>query len=288
MNRNVNIINMLNIKNLENSWFFKKIILEKWELLFDEWDINNNLYIIKIWELKVEKYTDKNKNETKILWYIKSNEILWEASLNNNKEKEVKISANKKSYLLYINWKEWIDEFSKKYIEDSIELFKYMIYLWNKRLIDTNKLITINYKFNQELLLIKNISNKSIFEIIDKLVDILDISYILYYEINPIMNNFLILKYDTRYKWKMKNEIIEITEKKLDILKSKLNDFHNYIQNIFIWNINLWYLSFFKKEYKFSENEKKVLSSISTWFSWLIKQKLILEEERNKNFLKES
>jgi len=38
---------MFNIELLENSWFFKIKTLEAWELLFDEWDIDNNLYIIK-------------------------------------------------------------------------------------------------------------------------------------------------------------------------------------------------------------------------------------------------
>lgn len=56
---------MLDIEILENSWFFKKIYLEKKDIVFDEWDNNNNIYIVLAWELKIEKYTNK-KSQMKL------------------------------------------------------------------------------------------------------------------------------------------------------------------------------------------------------------------------------
>lgn len=276
---------MLNIKTLENSWFFKSIILEKWEILFDEWETNDNLYILKIWELSVEKYTSKERKETKILWFIKSNEILWEASMNNNKPKEVKIKAVKKSYFIYINGQSGLNQFSEKYPKETSDLLKYIIHIWNKRLLESNNLITISFKVSKEILNLKEITNKTIFGFIDKLVYILNIDHILYFEKNPIMEDFLTLKYDSREKWKMLDKIVEIKDNKLDILDLKINDFNSFIQKISIWNNDLWFLFFIKNSVKFTENDKKILTSISVWFSWLIKQKLLLEEEKNKKYM---
>ena len=83
----------------------------------------------------------------------------------------------------------------------------------------------------------------------------------------------------------MKDEIIEITNNKLDLLELKLNDMYHNIQQLTIWDIELWYLVYFRKNVNFSNNDKKILTSISTWISWLIKEKKILEEEQNKNYM---
>jgi hypothetical protein len=60
--------------------------------------------------------------------------------------------------------------------------------------------------------------------------------------------------------------------------------YHN-IQQLSIWDSELWYLVYFRKNINFSDNDKKILTSISTWISWLIKEKKIIEEEQNKNYM---
>jgi hypothetical protein len=100
------------------------------------------------------------------------------------------------------------------------------------------------------------------------------------------MENFIKLKYDTRKKWTLQDEIIEITNNKLNLLSLKVRDYYNYIQKLAIWDNDLWFLIFFKKDSDFNENDKKVLTSTTTSIAWLIKQKQLLDEERDKEYLK--
>lgn len=277
---------MLDIKVLENSWFFKKIILEPQELVFDEWDVDNNIYILLVWELLVEKYIHKKENDTKVLAVLKQFDVFWEASLNNRNPKEVRISAKRKSILLAIDAKDWIDEFAKKYPVESLNLLKYIIFLTNKRLLDSNKLITATYKISKEIIWIDKITNKKIFELIDKLKDIIDLSYIIYYEKNPVIDNYLKLMYDTREKWKLQDEIIEMTDNKLNLLNLKIDaNYFTYIQKLSTWDHVLWYLIFYRKDNNFNENDKKILISTSTLITWIIKQKQVNNEEKNKEYL---
>jgi hypothetical protein len=92
----------------------------------------------------------------------------------------------------------------------------------------SNELITANFKVTQEILQIEKINNRNIFNLIDKLEEIINIDYSLYLEKNTVLENYLVIKYDSREKGKMKDEIIEVTDKKLHLLELKLQDiFHN-------------------------------------------------------------
>lgn len=276
---------MLDIKILEESWYFKKIYLNPQDIVFDEWDYDENIYIILAWELIVEKYTQKNSNETKNLAYLKKFDIFWEAGLNDNKPKEVKIIAKRKSILLSINAKNWLNNFSKEYPEQWLNLLKYIIFLWNKRLLESNTLITTTYKISKEIIELEKINNKNIFLLLDKVKEITDISYILYFEKNPVVNNYIKLKYDTRKKWILQDEIIEITDNKLNLLNLKIDNYKNYTQKLSIWENELWFLVFFKKDDDFTENNKKVLTSTTISIAWLIRQKQLIDEEKNKEYL---
>ena len=284
--RGNNYKNMLDIIFLKSTWFFKEISLEKGDLLFDEWELNDNIYIILTWELLIEKYTTNKKNETKILWKLIKNDIFWEWALNDNKPKEVKIVSSSKTYLIYISAKKEFDRFSKKHPEESMKLLKYIIYLSNKRLTESNYFITANYKISKEILNLKSIDNKSIFWLIDKIEDIVVVDYILYLEKNIVMENYLTMKYDSRIKGKMLDKVIEITNNKLDLLELKLSEISYFISELNFWENHLWYLIFFKKDALFSDNSKKILTSISIWVSWVIKQKQLLEEQRDKDFMR--
>ena len=278
---------MLDINILKNSGYFKEIILEKWDILFKEWEIDYNIYIILIWELKVEKYTSKSKNETKTLAYLEKNDVFWEAALSDNLPKWVNISAKSKTMLLSINAKEWMDAFGEEYPTEAFKLLKYMIFLANKRLSEANYLITAAFKISSEIRALENISNKKVFEVIEKLKNAVDVDDIIYYEANPVMENFVTLKYDTRQKWVMQNEIKEITNTKLDLLDLKVDNFSNYTQQLSIWNNNLWFLIFLKKNDNYDESDKKVLFTTSAAVAWLIKQKQLLDEERDKEYMEE-
>jgi hypothetical protein len=52
-----------------------------------------------------------------------------------------------------------------------------------------------------------------------------------------------------------------------------------------ILSMNMWYLVFFRKAWDFSENDKKVLSNISSSISWLVKQKQLSEADKNIQYI---
>jgi len=278
---------MLDLNILKKSWYFKEIFLEKWEVLFSEWEVDENIYLIYSWELSVEKFTTNERNETKILAYIKQNEVFWEAALNNNNPKDVNIKAKRKSILLAINAKDWLTEFLKKYPNEALDLLKYIIHLSNVRLSESNYLITASYKVSNEIIWLNEITIKNIFKLIEVLKNSIWVAEILYYEVNPVMHNYITHRYDTRQKWKLLNEVKEITNNKLDLLDLTINHYYKFIQKLSIWNNDIWYLVFLKKGKIFNDSDKKIITTTSTSIAWLIKQKQLLDEERDKKYMKE-
>jgi hypothetical protein len=113
----------------------------------------------------------------------------------------------------------------------------------------------------------------------------LNVDDILYYEINPVMLDYITLKYNTRIPWKLLNQITEIADNKLDLLKYKSEWFFIYKQVLSIWNNNIWYLVFLKKDVRFNESDKKVFATTSSSIAWLIKQKQYLDEERDREYM---
>ena len=232
---------MLDINKLRQTWYFKDVNLKKWDTLFNEWDIDNNIYIVLLWELSVEKYTTKSRNETKILWYLTKDEIFGEAALNLDYPKEVSIIAKTKTLLIKISADKLINIFSITHKEDAFSILKYIIYISNKRLSESNALITSTYKITQEIWKLEQINNKSIFHIIEKMKESLNVDDILYYEINPVMKDYITLKYDTRKSWKLLNKITEITNNELDLLEYKGEWYNLFKEKLSIWNNDIWY-----------------------------------------------
>ena len=280
---------MLNIKNLENSWFFKKISLNSGEVLFNEWDVDHNIYIIISWEIIIEKKLQINNNLTKTLAILKKESVFWEWSLNNSNPKEVNVRSLTKSTLLSINAKEQMEDFLTKNPEEWLNLLKYIIYLWNNRLHKSNSRITSTYEMNSVISNLDIIDNKSIFKLIDTFKSIINASYIIFLEKNPILDQFFRLKYDTRNKWGVFDEILEINkgEDVGDVLKSRgvVLAENNIIRMSSIWNIQIWYFVIWRGGNDFEENEKKIIISIISSLSGVIRQKKLLDEERDKKFM---
>ena len=188
---------MLDIKSLQNSWLFKNITLPKDELLFDEWSLDHNLYILVEWKLCVEKYTTKEKDIVKKLAILKPYDVIWEASLSNDLPKEVRIRASQNSTLLSIEAKKWIHDFLIKHTKEWIELFKHIIDQSNERLLKSNSQIASTYQMNKAISSLNKIDNKSIFSLMDEFKSIIKADSIKYIEKNPVLDDYYTLKYDT-------------------------------------------------------------------------------------------
>lgn len=282
---------MLYIKFFENTWLFENITLKPWEVLFDEWSIDNNLYIIKSWSLSIEKYLTTDKIKTKKLAILKKEDFLWEWSLKYSIPKEVKVIANEKTELLKIDGKKWLSKFIENFPKQWLNLLTHIISISNRRLLESNYLLTTSYEISKMISKIEVFDNKNIFLLLDRLNKIIRTKYIIFIEKNPVIKNYVKVKYDTREAWKLQNNLIDLWDKKLDIHNIE-NDWielekYNYIQNLKNWNEIIWYLVFWEQERDFNNTEKKVINSISTLIAWVVKQKENWEEEKNKILMKE-
>lgn len=277
----------------EKSPLFEKKIVQKWNLLFDEWSQDNNLYIIKKWLLSVEKYTTQDKTETKQLAILKSWDFLWEASLSKHSEKkEALIKALENSEILLINGQNDV----KKFIEENpsvwYDFLKHIILETNERLLEANKLITSHYEIERAINSMKEITPRNIFGLIDRIRTIVDVDYILYFEKHQIMENFLTLKYDSRQPNKMQDMIFERSWYflNLDDLFSECNislEDKIVINKLSIWNEIFWYLIFWREKRAFNGSDKKTFSSLSNSLAWVIKKLFTDKEIKNKLYVEE-
>lgn len=278
---------MLNIEFYKTSGFFQTKELKAWDLVFDEGFMDENLYIILSWKASIWKYTTTEKKEIKELAILWSSDFFWEASLTSSIPKEALVKCIEDTVLISINWKKWLQGFVEKYPKEWLELLSYIIEITNKRLVLANRLITANYEIVKSIIEIENINDKNIFNIIEKIKIITWFDYILYFEVNQVMNDYMFFKYDTRQPWKFLDTIIE--KKKISSLKEVkyiIMENYNYIQKLSIWKFDLGYMIFSKKT-NFSYDDKKLLLSISNNLTWLLRQKIILKDDLNKRSMKE-
>lgn len=278
---------MLNIEFYKTSWLFQLKEFKDSEVIFDEWSNDENLYIIVSWKVLVGKYTTIEKKDIKELAILNELDFFWEASLNSNQPKEAIVKAIGDTTLIFINWKNWLKDFTEKYPKEWFDLLSYIIESTNKRLIISNKLITSNYEIVKSITEIENINDKSVFNIIDKMILVTDYDYILFFEVNQVIKDYLVLKYDTREVWKFQDIVIERNKfaNLKDVKEIVLENF-NFVQKLSIWKVDLWFMVFSKKT-SFSYEDKKLMLSISNSLTWLLRQKSILKDELNKKSMKE-
>lgn len=277
----------------ENNPLFEKIEIKSWEMLFDEWSIDDNLYIIKKWLLSVEKYTTIQKDETKQLAILKTWDFLWEASLEKkSNKKEALIKAIEDSEVLAINAKKDL----KKFIEENpsiwYEFLKHIITETNKRLVEANQIIASNYEIEKEISKLSTITPKSIFWLIDTTKNIMDVDYILYFEKHQVLKNFLILKYDSRKPNKMQDKIFERNWYFLDLDELYENcdikkDDNIVINKLSIWSEVFGFLILWREKRSFNSSDKKIFSSLANSLAWVVKKLFTDKETRDKIYISE-
>ncbi len=286
INKNNPIIKYENI--LEKNKNFSKLILNEWEVLFDEGDIDNNLYFILNWELSIEKYTTSEHNETKELAKISSWNFLGEWSLKRTEKKEVKVKATKNTTLLKINAKKWFENFIKQEPKIGLDILIKIIDTSNIRLLESNKKLTTILKMSEQISQIDEYNIKNIFKLIDSFSKVIWLDYILYLERNPIMKNYMTIKYDTRKIWKLQDNIVDLWDKQLElsnITKTWIKTSkYNTIEELRNWNKILWYLVLWKKDSPFNDTDIRSIKPIVNSLAWVIKQKEYNEEQKNKEY----
>lgn len=283
---------LANIENYEKSDFFSKKVLEKWEKLFDEWDFDTNLYIIKSGRLSVQKYTSLDKKNSKELAILQTWDFFWEWNLKKNDEKRTSITAIDKTELLLIEGQNDLKKYIKENPEIWTELLFHIIDKTNNRLNETNSQIAINYEIDNTIRELKEINQNTIITIIDKVQNLINADYAIYIEKHAVVKNYFIIKYDSRIAWKFLNIWIEwdpvLNLEELYKLANIDEKDSVSVNKISIGWDDLWFLIIWRETRSFSNNEKIISKSIANSMSWVIKQIFLNKDEKEILNLKNS
>ncbi len=281
---------MIDLEKLKSSEFFTEISLKKWDILFREWDINENLYIISDGELVVQKSISLTSWEYRTLWTLGIWNIVWEAALSNNNPKEVQIVANRDTLLFSIEWKTDFPKFVSAFPQEWYTLLTTIIDIANLRVLRANKELTANHEVNIAISKIPDISIWSIYKLLWLFESILGVDQIMYFEKNLVMDEYYKLRYDSKNEKSMRNTIIKFPGEKLDFEKLANEDietckYKRYIK-LKLWDENYGFLLIWMETRDFHENEEKLLQNTAGSFVWIIHQKTILDDQKNKSYVK--
>lgn len=281
---------MLNIEEYKNSSFFQSLKLTKNEVLFSEWETDDHLYIIEKGELVVEKSVHTKQGKFKTLSHISIGNIIGEQSLWEEWTKEVQIRAHVDTTLLKINAKK---DFPKFISENPIAWYKLLttiIQLWNTRLSKANREITANYEVNVAISKIKDFSQTTLYKLLIVFQWILEVDQIMYFEKNLVMDNYFKLKYNSLDQKSIKNQILKFNDDTFDIDQLQKENIkvckHHRYAPLILWKVNYGYILIWRNKSSFDENEEKLLENTTQSLVWVIHQKKIIEDEKNKVYIK--
>lgn len=281
---------MIHLNKIKSSGYFEEFSLKSWEILFDEGNIDNFLYIVYDGELSVQKSMATKLGEFKTLGLLWIWNIVWEAALSNNHPKEVRIKANRDTVLLKIHGREKFPEFVSHFPREWYALLTTVIEIANTRLLRANKELTANYEVNIAISKIKDISMTSVYKLLLIFESILWVDQIMFFEKNLVMDNYYKLKYNSKDEQSRKNTIMKFENETLDIEKLKTDDIKlsKYARSVklSLWDTNYGFLLIWKDTKDFNENEEKLLQNTAWSFVWIIHQKKIMEDQKNINYIK--
>lgn len=280
---------MLNLENLLHNPFFHKKWFQENQLIFDEWAIDTCLYIVYEGEICIEKYVSPDKKEVREIAILHSWDVFWEWAFSELTPKEVRVRAVKESMLFYIDVTKDLEQCLQQFPALSLQILKEIISLTNKRLLVSNREATINYEITKMINSIETFDMKSVTSLFDSISQIFGSDYLLYLEKKEFIEHTLVIRYDTREPWKFRDTVIRFPDDfKRDVLEEYgINLWKNtLIQKISVGWILLWYIVFWNAEEDFSHSDKRNAQSIANNLVWILRQKKLLDEERDKVYIK--
>ncbi len=136
----------------------------------------------------------------------------------------------------------------------------------------------------------KQIHSKSINVLLDTIQYILWVEQIIFIEKNVALDDYFIVRYDSWEEKKIKNTVLNFKDKDFSVKELEKNDIavlkHVTFTRLILWDINYWYIIISRNQNFFNENEEKILQNIATSFVWVIRQKEIQKDQKNKLSLK--
>lgn len=277
---------MLPLEKLYHSWFFTLSQLKEGEILFHEWDIDAHIYVVYDGELIVEKHNTLS-SQIKVLWNIRIWGIVGESSLENQERKKtVQIRALRNTSLLKIDAQNGISNMLENSPEIAIIFLKSIIHMGHFRLEKANREITINHEVSLAITEISEINQKSIQNLLEKIQILLWVEQIIYIEKNLVMDDYFKLSFDSLEG--ASNKIIKFEWSKFEY-NTLIKEGVKIAQNIIHAPLQLWenlmgYIVIWNESKDFVENDERLLHDIAISLVWVMKQKEIINEEKNKAF----
>jgi len=280
---------MISLPNLQKSGHFKTLSLNQWEVLFEQWDFDSNLYIIVSWELEVDTKIHSIAGEYKNIWVLHAWEILWEASMSRNEQKQARVSSLWKTTLLYIDGKVGFLKFLKEYPELWYQLLLSIIEITNRRLLSANQETRANHEVNLAIWEIKTITTKAIGKLLEKFKTILKVDQIVFLEKNIVMDEYFKLKYISPSKKELWNTIIKFSKGifSLDVLREESIELKQELlfSPLHLWDKEYGFLVIWRDKKKFERWEEKLLQNTASSFVGIIHRKEVLDEQESKKLL---
>ena len=245
----------------------KKKNLKNWEVLFNVWK-DSNFYIVKSWVLLIYSVTaDWEKKEVSRVyewWFI------WEWIIFGRNQKDVEAVSFGYSEVLSLN-EEDFKNFEKEHPEEAMQIYKHIIEVTNKRLLDSWKELASIYDATSKLTDLWKSWEKWFLNVMMYMKDLLSADYIIYVENHPVVDWLFFYKYNTILKqlWPInKKAWTEITHDLNWIITSK--DFYRENPNDNILAVPLktadklkWYFIVWKQNL-ITDNEVRIWNNL--WF----------------------
>lgn len=283
---------MIALETLKHSWYFTEITLKAWDILFHEGEENEYVYVIYDGELSIQKSISSARESFRILSLLWVWNIIWEGSLSQNNPKEVQIIAARSTSLLAIHAKNDFPKFLKAYPEEAYSLLLHIIDLANTRLLRANRELTANYEVSCAIADIGRIDMKGIVKLLQVFQSIVQADALLYFEANIALDQYYKLKYHSWEKEKMQNHILKFEKNIFSYEVLTQEDifivWYSRFTPLLLGEKNHGFLVVCREKKDFNENEEKLLQNIATSFVWVIQQKILLEEQKNKLYIKDS
>lgn len=273
---------MFDIEFLKTSKYFSSKTLQRWELLFDEGDVDPYFSIIVSWKVLIEKYIEREKWTVKELAVLRAWDFLWEGSMSHLSPKDVRALAWEYSEILQIEWQEKFSQFLEAYPLVAKDMLLQIIYISNQRVIESNAYITSMHQITTAIRELDHFTLKEIIQIFSLILEVLHWEFLLFLEANPVLNWYFTLKYDSRTPGKLHDLVLEKWKYSLDDIGIEW-DVKLLTKELKIWKEVLWNIVIGRKEV-FNKNEQRIFLGIIASLTIILKQKKLLEEERDKEF----
>jgi hypothetical protein len=171
----------------------KKRFLEAWETLFKPW-IDKNFYIITEWDIDIFRQT--LNWEKKEIGKARAWSFIWEWVIFWRFQKDVEAIASTDAQVFALT-KEDLAVLEKESPQEAIDLYRYIIELTNKRLLDSWKELADIYEANTKIIEMSVAWEKWFNDIMQYLKDLLKVDYVTFVENHPAIDWFFFYKYNT-------------------------------------------------------------------------------------------